>query len=496
MAKQRIWNPYLPEYEYIPDGEPHVFGDRVYVFGSHDRFGGMFFCMNDYVAYSAPVSDLSDWRYEGVIYRRDQDPRMQEGSRFYLWAPDVAQGPDGRFYLYYSSADEFGAVGVAVCDSPAGRYTYYGDVKDESGGVLGRRPGDTIPFDPGVFRDEDGKVYLYVGNGPRTKWEIGRKPKASVMVRLGEDMLTMESEPERMLPLLGDADVGDFLGHEFFEASSIRRIGDRYYLVYSSVRLHELCYAISDRPDGGWRYGGVIVSNADLGPEGAISAGKTSGRRAKNTYGNNHGGIECVGGQYYIFYHRPTNRSMYSRQGCAELITIEADGSIRQAEMTSAGLYGEPLPDEGIYPAACVCHLYGTCAPTWSNSFAMGKRHPYLTQDGPDFDRGLLEEGNDVKPPVMYITNGKNGMVAMFRYFNIQSADQMQVTVRGKARGRLVVRTEEGGEERGSFEISPYAGWKRLYAQVELPRGRQEIYLCFEGRGRLDLKSLGFQKNA
>lgn len=61
-------NPYLPLWEYVPDGEPHVFGDRVYLYGSHDRAGGYNFCLNDYVGWSAPVTDLSDWRYEGVLY--------------------------------------------------------------------------------------------------------------------------------------------------------------------------------------------------------------------------------------------------------------------------------------------------------------------------------------------------------------------------------------------------------------------------------------------
>ena len=27
---KQIFNPYLPSYEYIPDGEPHIFGDRLY----------------------------------------------------------------------------------------------------------------------------------------------------------------------------------------------------------------------------------------------------------------------------------------------------------------------------------------------------------------------------------------------------------------------------------------------------------------------------------
>lgn len=46
---KQIFNPYLPSYEYIPDGEPHIFGDRLYIYGSHDRFGGSDYCENDYV---------------------------------------------------------------------------------------------------------------------------------------------------------------------------------------------------------------------------------------------------------------------------------------------------------------------------------------------------------------------------------------------------------------------------------------------------------------
>ena len=118
----QVFNPYLPSWEYVPDGEPHVFGDRVYVYGSHDAFGAPIFCVNDYVCWSAPVNDLSDWRYEGVIYRRRQDPGNKLGVRS-LYAPDVTQGPDGRYYLYYCF-DFMGEMGVAVCDTPAGQYQF------------------------------------------------------------------------------------------------------------------------------------------------------------------------------------------------------------------------------------------------------------------------------------------------------------------------------------------------------------------------------------
>ena len=76
----QAFNPYLPGWEYIPDGEPHVFDGRVYVYGSHDRFNGHVFCLNDYVCWSAPVDNLADWRYEGVIYKKTDDPDNREGN--------------------------------------------------------------------------------------------------------------------------------------------------------------------------------------------------------------------------------------------------------------------------------------------------------------------------------------------------------------------------------------------------------------------------------
>ena len=75
---KQAFNPYTPLNEYIPDAEPHVFGDRVYIYGSHDKEGGDTFCMLDYVTYSAPVDDLTNWRYEGVIFKASQDPLYKD----------------------------------------------------------------------------------------------------------------------------------------------------------------------------------------------------------------------------------------------------------------------------------------------------------------------------------------------------------------------------------------------------------------------------------
>lgn len=102
MMKGQAFNPYLPSWEYIPDGEPHVFDGRVFVYGSHDKFNGKGFCMNDYVAWSAPADDLSDWRYEGVIYKKSDDVNYR--GRGSMYAPDVCCAPDGKYYLYYAFA--------------------------------------------------------------------------------------------------------------------------------------------------------------------------------------------------------------------------------------------------------------------------------------------------------------------------------------------------------------------------------------------------------
>lgn len=97
-TRRQAYNPYLPSWEYIPDGEPYVFGDRVYVYGSHDFYNGYVFCMGDYVCWSAPVDNLADWRYEGIIYPKDADPLNKDG-KMCLYAPDITVGPDGRYYL-------------------------------------------------------------------------------------------------------------------------------------------------------------------------------------------------------------------------------------------------------------------------------------------------------------------------------------------------------------------------------------------------------------
>ena len=95
---------------------------------------------------------------------------------------------------------------------------------------------------------------------------------------------------------------------------------------------------------------------------------------------NNHGSMVEIGGSWYIFYHRHTNGTWYSRQGCAEKIEMLSDGTIVQAEMTSCGLNGGPLVGEGEYGAYLACNLF-----TDTVSVYVGDdRFPKIMQDGRD----------------------------------------------------------------------------------------------------------------
>ena len=216
--KKQVFNPYLPLDEYIPDGEPHVFGDRVYIYGSHDKEGGHTFCMRDYVVYSAPVDDLSDWRFEGVSYRADQDPDYPNPP--YMFAPDCVKGNDGRFYLFYCMGGEYGYEGysgtikVAVSDNPAGPFEFHGIVRYSDGSPMRRY----VCFDPAVIND-DGVIRVYYGTQygyeeekgltdevidtecgmfGRTREEILSYPDSingPVMLTLEDDMLTVKEAP-------------------------------------------------------------------------------------------------------------------------------------------------------------------------------------------------------------------------------------------------------------------------------------------------------------
>ncbi|MBQ9613849.1 MAG: family 43 glycosylhydrolase [Lachnospiraceae bacterium] len=472
-----ICSPYLPGWEYIADGEPHVFGDRLYIFGSHDRFNGKRFCMNDYVGWSAPLKDLSDWQYEGVTFRKDQDPDNRDGKNE-LWAPDAACGPDGRYYLYYCLAN-YPKIGVAVCDRPAGQYEFLGYVHDSNGNILGQRDGDIWPFDPAVLVD-DGHIHLYAGQGPldlKMAKKQAKTHKFTCHMELEPDMVTLKTEPVPLIPSVTNSAGTGFEGHEFFEGSSIRKFDGKYYFIYSSIRCHELCWAVSDRPDGGFHYGGTLVSNGDIGLEGDIPFSFTSKANpgVRNYIGNNHGSVEKIGDAYYVFYHRQTNRHMYSRQACAARIRFE-NGEFRQAEMTSCGL-ADQLPGKGYFEARIACQLYSAEGALFSvHPMVQNKKHPAFTQDTSDGQSGE-----------QYISNMRNGASAVFKYFAPAEISQIRLTVRGKGKGQIQVYVND--QPAAAVDVIPSKDWTTISAPFTPASEKYSLRFTFEGQKAVDFKA-------
>lgn len=489
-----IFNPYLPSYEYIPDGEPHIFDNRLYIFGSHDRFDGDDYCQNNYVCWSAPINDLSSWTFHGEIYNKAQHPHSEE--RMLLFAPDVIKGHDGRYYLYYSMAHS-SRMSVAVCDTPDGHYKYYGDVTAPDGHVYGINANEYLNFDPGVFMDDDGIIYLYSGFFPqKTTDEHGRLMDGAFVCRLHDDMLTMYELPHIIIPrdFPCPKDAG------FFEASSMRKINGMYYFIYSA-RINGLHYATSNYPDHDFVYGGRIHSTSDVGLRG-YTIDNTS-----YPNGNTHGSIINLNGSYYIFDHRYTNNSSYCRQGVAEKINIDTDGHIKQTESTSCGLNNAPLSATGTYPAYIACYLKNLRLNSDMPKDISSKLKPFLTQDGPDRDYGDIQ----------YITNFGDGCMVGYKYFDFAINNQtktnnkgssirdnyitIKISIRGNAIGKLWITTDmdyanltlNDYKKCGCTDINiSSSDWCKISIDALILPNVYPLYFVFEGSGTLSIREFSF----
>ncbi len=433
------------------------------------------------------------------MYRRMQDPAADE--QHFLQAPDVTEGSDGRFYLYYNLA-LLPFVSVAVSDRPEGPYEYLGRVKRPNGNAVGLEERDVFMFDPGIFKDDDGKIYLYAGFGPADDGPLGFVCKkyqmnGAYVCELEQDMQTVKAEPHLIAPKVGHgAELPGFNvqnGHSFYEASSLRKIGNKYYFIYSSEQSHELCYAVSDRPDREFVYGGTLISNADVGIDG--------NNDFKNYAGNTHGSIACIKGEWYVFYHRQTNRCQYARQACAEKITMTENGQFLQAETTSCGLRGV-LPGTGIFDAAIACHLFISALsesveiPAYnydsgSNTLSDEEKaeHPYFTQSGNDREDS----------PDQYIANLRNGACCGYKYFEFNGTDSVELLIRGKAKGRIYMYKEpilpkqmpDAAATHAVISIDIHSDqWEKVSKKFRSLSGRNPLYFVYEGVGSVDLKTI------
>jgi hypothetical protein len=291
----------LIKYQYSADPSARVFGNKVYVFPSHDilategkgRVG--WFCMEDYHVFSS--SNLTDWTDHGVIITQNNVPWVRPNS-YSMWAPDCIKR-NGKYYFYFPTSPKdtitYGrgfTIGVAIADKPEGPY-----IPDPTPikGVHG--------IDPNIFIDKDGQAYLY--------WSAGNIYGA----RLKDNMLELASEVKTLgeLPTKGLKE-----GPYLFERNGI------YYLTYPHVenKIERLEYAISDNPLGPFKITGVIM---DESPSGCWT---------------NHHSIIQFQNQWYLFYHDRDYSPKFdkARSIRTDSLFFNTDGTIKQVIRTLRGI--------------------------------------------------------------------------------------------------------------------------------------------------------------
>ena len=433
-----VGNPYLPLWEHIPDGEPYVFDDpdnpgkqRVYIYGSHDDLVTAY-CGRDQVVWSAPVEDLSQWRYDGVILVVDKnakgEPFDSAGTADVLYAPDVTFMTDSTgkktYYLFPNDQTGYRNGLIAKSDRPDGPFevcNWNADDPTKVDGIYG--------FDPAVFVDDDGRVYGYWGFEHSYAAEIDPATMCTVKpgTKVVDGMISGRNEP------------GIF---SFFEASSIRKIKDKYVFIYSRFTKdgefglptsnYTLAYCYSDQPLGPWTYGGTIIDGRarEINEQGDTIASATPD-------GNTHGSICEINGQWYVFYHRQTGTDEYARQAMVAPIEVKVEEGpggkveISEGEYNSEGFALNGLDPFEPHSAGIACWHTGPKPAThdWPNNTffgsyvaaTYGSNETVKTTDDTWKPAEKYDMPYDLRYNTNPVVNNTDGSIVGYKYFNFDA---------------------------------------------------------------------------
>jgi hypothetical protein len=431
---QAIANPYLPLWEHEPDGEPRVFEDpdnagkyRVYIIGSHDvSFRG--YCGPDIREWSAPVEDLTAWRDEGPIFTYQVNDRWDT-----MFAPDLVEvkGKDGKkvYYLYPHSRGNGRLEMVAKGDRPNGPFTPI-NLNANGTRVL---PGSNMGFDPGVLIDyitdksdpafDIGyRVYGYWGFQTSSAGELDQK----TMYSLKPGTQPIDRFQTRVFQ---GQDPNAFA---FFEAASIRKIGNKYIWIYSGYSGQEygqgrsnatLRYAYGDTPLGPWKSGGVLVDARAVVPT-------QDGTRLQTTFSghNTHGSIQLVNDQWYVFYHRAPRGFGYARQAMVAPIKVESDEK-SVADGGKVTILGyDPFAKDNVWSAKGTQGAEYTGAEVTSEGFNIFGLNPYQYYSAGYAcylsNQQLMQDSWDIWDNNMPLANVQNGHVIGYKYFGFGGLDK------------------------------------------------------------------------
>ena len=494
-----VGNPYLPLWEHIPDGEPYVFDDpdnpgkqRVYIYGSHDNLKTMY-CGRDQVVWSAPVENLSQWRYDGVILVVDKnakgEPFDSAKTADVLFAPDVTFTTDSTgkktYWLFPNDQTGFRNSLIAKSDRPNGPFevcNWNAEDPTKVDGIYG--------FDPAVFVDDDGKIYGYWGFGHSYAAQIDPATMCTVMpgTQMVDGMVSGKDEP------------GIF---RFFEASSIRKIKDKYVFIYSRfteegefglpTSNYNLAYAYSDKPLGPWTYGGTIIDGRarEKNEQGEVIASAVPD-------GNTHGSICEINGQWYVFYHRQTGTDEYARQAMVAPIEVKVqEGAGGKVEISEGEYNSEGFALEGLDPLEChsagiACWLTGPkpAIHIWPNNTFFGSYVEVGYGTESNFD-----EPYDLKNNNNLVVNNTDGSIVGYKYFNFtKTAGKKNVRlvlslIPNGINGTITMMIDrpwesQGGKHLGTIKLSSDMPQTSTEMGLALPAladytGKHAIYFVF-----------------
>ncbi len=534
-------NPYLPLWEHLPDGEPRVFEDpdnpgklRAYIIGSHDVTYTAY-CGPDIRMWSAPVEDLSQWRDEGPIFSW-----FVQGQWDTMFAPDLVEVVDkdtGKktYWLYPHSRGWRRVPMVCKSDRPNGPFVPVNLTEDGTQCL----PGSLIDFDPSVFietitdkKDKDFnkgyRAYVFYGFQHSTACELDQNTMYSKRegTELIDPFIPASSADGRLLDKEGSVYKALYEGQNpldfnFFEASSIRQVGNKYVMVFSGYSGKEyglgntnsaLRYAFGDSPLGPWRSGGVLVDS-----RGVVLNEDGSKVITTNAGHNTHGSLQEINGQWYVFYHRPPRGFGYARQAMVAPVKITWDKKpVAKGGVVKITAY-DPYTKDNVWTAKAADGNEYTGAEVTSEGFQIFGLPPYnyysaglaCFMTGGTNANEWMQDNFDVWNNSMDLAGITNGGIIGFKYFGFGGLDQdtkgvkafegikkgdnahlyLNLTYSGKGAFKIHVKLDDPwkGKELGVIYVGDKTPTNQavtishLVPDVEGLTGKHALYLVVEG---------------
>lgn len=303
QQKQISGNPVFPGW--YADPEVIIFSNQYWIYPTHSN---LYEKQVFFDAFSSP--DLVNWtKHERVL-----DTVNVKWAKFAVWAPSIME-KDGKYFLFFGANDiqnnnEYGGIGVAVADNPAGPF------KDYLGKpLIDKFHNGAQPIDQFVYKDGD-QYYLFYG-GWRHCNIAKLKNDFTGFIPFEDGMIFKEITPEKYVE-------GPFM---------FKRNG-KYYFMWSEGGWtgpdYSVAYAIADSPLGPFKRIDKILQQNE-----------TIGRGAGHHSVVKHPKKDA----YYIVYHRrPINETARdARVVCIDVMEFDKNGLIKPVIITNEGVKANPL---------------------------------------------------------------------------------------------------------------------------------------------------------